>query len=108
MLVTILAPVRLVGHDDDVLALAQWPFSLLKFLNGSKDDSTCLAVLQQGDKVLPTVGSLWGLTKELPATAELSLQLLVQILSVRDHHDGYFRELLYKLVGKEHHGKALS
>ena len=54
------------------------------------------------------MGVLWFLTKEVLAAAELTEELIVEVLAVGHHHDGYFGQVLHQLVGVEHHGEALA
>ena len=104
----VLAPVGLVGHDHDVAPLGQGAVVRLKLLHGGKDDAVGLAVLQQLPQMLPAGGLLGRLAQEVPAAAELPIELVIQVVSVGDdHHCGALQGLLEQM-GVKDHGQGLS
>ena len=108
MLIAVLRAVCLVGHHDDVAAGGECRVAFFKLLNGGEDDSPTLSVTEQIAQVFTALGVLWFLTKEVLAAAELTEELVVEVLAVGYHHDGYFGQSLHQLVGVEHHGEALA
>ena len=108
VLLAVLRAVRLVGHHDDVAAGGECRVAFFKLLNGGEDDSPTLSVTQQIAQVFTALGVLWFLTKEVLAAAELTEELVVEVLAVGYYHDGYFGQPLHQLVGVEHHGEALA
>ena len=96
--------VGLIGHHDDVAAGGECRVAFFKLLNGGEDDSPTLAVAQQITQIFTALGVLWFLTKEVLAAAELTEELVVEVLAVGYYHDGYFGQSLHQLVGVEHHG----
>ena len=86
----ILRTMGLIGYHDDIATIREQPRTLLKLLNGRKDDATCLQVFQFAHQVLsPTrlgeftllvqveTHALWLLSQKLLATSKLLVQLLV-------------------------------
>ena len=106
MLVAILAAVSLVGHDDDVAAVAEHTVAFLALLDGGEDDAAAHTAFQQLGKFLAALGLLWRLTQEVLAAAELSEELVVEVLAVGDHDERTFGEVLDEEVGKEHHAEV--
>ena len=108
MLVAILAAVCLVGHDDDVAAVAEHAVAFLELLDGGEDDAAAHTAFEQLGKFLAALGLLWCLTQEVLAAAELSEELVVEVLAVGDHDERTFGEVLDEEVGKEHHAQRLA
>ena len=108
MLFAVLRAVRFIGHYDDVAAGGECRIAFFKLLNGGEDDSATLSVTQQIAQVFTALGVLWFLTKEVLAAAELTEELVVEVLAVGYHHDGHFGQPLHQLVSVEHHGEALA
>ena len=95
MLFAVLRAVRLVGHHDDVATGGECRVAFFKLLNGGEDDSPTLSVTEQIAQVFTALGVLWFLTKEVLAAAELTEELVVEVLAVGYHHDGYFGQPLH-------------
>ena len=110
----VLAAVRLVGNDDDVAAPAERlePAALFlgeELLQGGEDDAAGLAGEQLAhlraglclDRVLP---------QQLVAQREGGEELLVQVVAVREHHDGgvAHERLADDAPGIERHGERLA
>ena len=95
MLLAVLRAVRLIGHHDDVAAGGECRVAFFKLLNGGEDDSPTLSVTEQIAQVFTALGVLWFLTKEVLAAAELTEELVVEVLAVGYHHDGYFGQPLH-------------
>ena len=104
----ILAPVGLIRHDHDVPALRQGLSGFLELLHGGEDDAVGLAARQQRLQMLAAFGLLGRLAQEIPATGELAVELVIQVVSVGDDHDGGAFQRLLQVMGIEHHGQGFS
>ena len=104
----VLATVSLVCHDHDIPAFRQRLAGLLKLLHGGKDDPVGLTARQQLLQVLPALGLLGRLAQEILAPGELPIELIVQIVSVGNHHNSGTLQGLLQVVGIEHHGQRLT
>ena len=111
----------LIGYHDDIATIREQPRTLFKFLNSRKNDATRLQVFQFAHQVLsPTrlsefallvqveTYALGLLAQELLTACKLLIQLLVQIVTIRHHHDGTFRVFLYQTMHVKHHRETLT
>ena len=110
----VLAAVRLVGHDDDVAAVAQQRVHIAfrigaEFLDGGEDHAASRA-LQQLAQLGAGIGLLRRLAEELAATGEGAEELIVQVVAVGEHDDGRVCHGRFEdeLAGEEEHGQALA
>ncbi len=109
---SVLAPVRLVGDDDDVparrhrLAVAALAGELLQ---GGEDDAA-----RARRELVAEIDAALGLVRLLPQQvgrpAELGEELVVEIVAVGEHHDGRIleRDLSEELADEEEHREALA
>lgn len=51
-------------------------------------------------------GGVWA--QEIPATGELAVELVVQVVAVGDDHNGWAFQRLLQVMGIEHHGQGFS
>ena len=86
--IAVLGAVRLVGHDDDVATVGKETLIFLELLNGCEEDTSSLTVTEQVCEFGFGVRLLRHLTQEVRATAELTEQLVVEVVAVGDYHDG--------------------
>ncbi len=99
---------RLVHHDHDVAPVAQRLVAVGELLHGREHDAVGLAALQQALQVL-AAGSLHGcLAQKRRASTELAEELVVQVVSVGDDHDGRAVQVALQQVREEHHRKRLA
>ena len=86
--ISILGAVRLVGHNDDVATVGKETLIFLELLNGREEDTSSLTVTEQVCEFGFGGSLLRHLTQEIRATAELTEQLVVEVVAVGDHHNG--------------------
>ena len=123
---TVLPPVGLVRHDNNIPAFGKRFAALLKFLHGCKNYSVGLTALQpvlqanfhmlwrfappQSLFILVTQLAAGGLDRrlpqEIPASGKLAVELIVQIVSVGDDNNRRAFQRLLQIVGVEHHGQG--
>jgi hypothetical protein len=111
---SVLAAVRLVSDHDDVAAVSQHrivsrPRFRRELLQGGEDHSS-RGSIEQFAKVVSIFGLLWRLAQQVLAHAEGAEQLVVQIITVGQHHQCrvLHRSVLDDLAGIERHQEALS
>ncbi len=110
----VLAPVRLVGHDDHVAAVGQHREALFpafgRELLDRREDDPARGPRQQTLQIFAALGLLGVLAEKVLAEAECRGELVVQVVAVGQHDDRRVRKLrrLNRQPGEERHQEALS
>ena len=105
---TVLPPVRLVHHHDDVSPVTEGLVPVHELLHCREDDAVGLSPNEELQEVLAG-GRLHGLlTQERLAAPELAVELVVEVVPVGDDHDGGLVQALLEKVREENHGEGLA
>ena len=77
-----------IAHHDDVSAGGQGRIVFLELLHGGEDDAVGRAAFKQLAQMFPCGGLHRLLTQEVLALGELTIKLIVEVVTVGDDHDG--------------------
>ena len=84
---TILPTMCFVSHHDNVPAFRKSFVTFLKLLHGREDYAVCLSVCKQLFQIFTAFGVLRRLTEKVFAAGELSVKLVIQIVTVGNDDD---------------------
>ena len=84
---TILPTMRFISHHDNVPTLRKSFVAFFKLLHGREDYAVCLSVCKQFFQILAALSVLRRLPEEVLAAGELSVKLVVQIVTVGNDND---------------------
>ena len=104
----VLPTVRLVHHHDHVAAVAQRLVAVHELLHRREYDAIGLAPDEQVLQVLAALGVHGLLAQESLAASELPVELVVQVVTVGDDHDGRAVQPLLQKVREEDHRERLA
>ena len=76
-----------VSHHDNVPAFRKSFVTFLKLLHGREDYAVCLSVCKQFFQILAAFSVLRCLPEEVLAAGELSVKLVIQIVTVGNDDD---------------------
>ena len=84
---TILPTMRFISHHDNVPTLRKSFVAFFKLLHGREDYAVCLSVCKQLFQIFTAFGVLRRLTEKVFAAGELSVKLVIQIVTVGNDDD---------------------
>ena len=84
---TILPTMRFISHHDNVPAFRKSFVAFFKLLHGREDYAVCLSVCKQFFQILAAFSVLRCLPEEVLAAGELSVKLVIQIVTVGNDND---------------------
>ena len=100
---SILPAMRLIRHDDDVMALRQRLMGFLKLLHRGEDDTVSLSAIEKFLQVLSAPRMNWNLPKKILTLGKLSIQLIIQVVTVsNDYNRRGIQRILQKMYIKDH------
>ena len=110
----VLAPVSFVGNDDDIASISQQRVGITllirsELLDGSEDDAA-RGTFQELPHLGSTARLLWRLWQDARRGEDLTEELVIQVISVGDEHNGRIGKLLssHGLGGVKQHLEALA
>ena len=78
---------RFISHHDNVPTLRKSFVAFFKLLHGREDYAVCLSVCKQLFQIFTAFGVLRRLTEKVFAAGELSVKLVIQIVTVGNDDD---------------------
>ncbi|MPN19816.1 hypothetical protein SDC9_167188 [bioreactor metagenome] len=76
----------------------------LELLHGRKDNTVCLTTGKEITQILTALSVHRVLAQKVLALCELSEKLIVQVVSIGQHNDGWAIQGFLEQMGIEHHG----
>ena len=98
----------LICHNDNIPTLRQCFSAFLKLLHCCKDNAVCLTICQKFLEMLSALSVLRSLSQKILASCKLTVELIIQVVSVCDHDDCRAFQSLLQIVGIKHHRQWFS
>ena len=105
---SVLATMRLIGHNHDISACRERLLALLELLHRGEEYAIRLTLAQQFSEVLATLGLYGRLTQKIGTLRKLSEQLTVEVVAVGQNHYCRRRHRLLQSFGEEYHRQRLA
>ena len=99
---------RLICHHDNVPAFRKSFVAFLKLLHGREDYAVSLSVCKQFFKILAAFSVLRRLTKKVFAAGELTVKLVIQVVTVCNDNDSRAFQRFLQIMSIEDHRQRFS
>ena len=97
-----------IFYGDNVPAFRKSFVAFLKLLHGREDYAVCLSVCKQFFQIFAAFSVLWCLTEKVFAAGELSVKLVIQIVTVSDDNDSGAFQCFLQIISTEDHRQRFS